>query len=311
MKKIIPIAAALSIALTANAQTAEPTDSLAAFEPGITYLEPLFEYPTAPESIESFRDKCNWVVENFWNGLDTKGTSAVDQRKLDDAFKVFATSSQYADKAKVGVAVEKLYKSIQKNPTLLVQMTKAAEDNIYNPNAEYLIDELYADILRAALKQKKFPKSRSARYQRQLTQLDNSMLGQTPAMFDFKRANGDPARYFPMATPTLIFFGDPDCDDCRMAKLRMQSNVGFSKAVAEGRINVLYIIPDADEGWEAKVADVPAAWAAGASDTVADILDLRFSPDLYVIDGEGKIAAKHIGLAPAMNLILSLVSPAN
>ncbi|MDE5848698.1 MAG: DUF5106 domain-containing protein, partial [Muribaculaceae bacterium] len=259
----------LSIALlgsTCSVFAQESNDSTQTVDTGIMYLDPLFEYPIAPEELTAFNDKCNWLAENFWNPLDLKSKEAVDQAKLNHAFQVYASTVQYADKDKVTVSVDKLMKNLQKNPMLLFQITKAAEENIYGPRAEFWIDELYARILRAALANKKFPKTKRARYEQQLKQLDATMIGSTPAQFDFIRPNGDAAQYFAMATPTIIIFGDPDCDDCRMGKLKMQSNVAFSKAVTDGKINVLFIIPDPEQGWQAKMADFPKNMTVGASD---------------------------------------------
>lgn len=289
----------------------EPADSTQLVETGIMYVDPLFEYPVAPEEISEFREKCNWLAENFWNPLDVKGKDAVDQAKLNHAFKVYTTTVQYADKDKVTVSVDNLMKSLQKNPMLLYQITKAAEEEIYGPRAEFWIDELYLRILRSALGNKKFPQSKRARYEMQLRQLEATMLGATPGKFDFVRSNGDAAQYFPMSTPTIIIFGDPDCDQCRMGKLRMQSNVAFSKAVADGKINVLFIIPDAEEGWQKQVADFPSNWTVGASDSVADVYDLREVPEVYVIGSDGKVVNKHISVLDAMALTLSLIDPNN
>ena len=304
--KILAAAAALAIWAPAQAQDNASADPV--IDNGILYVEPLFEYPTAPEELKEFSEKCDWLVENFWAPLDVKNKDAVDQVKLNHAFKVYATAAQYASKDKVNVALDKLMKSIQKNPTLLVQFTKAAEENIYGPRAEVWIDELYVKILRGALSCKKFPQSRKARYEEQLKQLENTLMGGAPAMFEFKRANGDDARYFPMSTPTVIIFGDPDCDDCRMSRLRMEANVAFSKAVADGRLNVLYIIPDPDEGWEKKLEGYPKAWTVGASDTVSEIYDLRDIPDIYLIDSDGKIAGKHLGTMAAIQQSLQLLN---
>ncbi len=305
--KILPVSAMLLLgSMTLFAQ--EYNDSLSLIEPGIVYVEPLFDYPTAPEELASFSEKCDWLAENFWTPLDVKGKDAVDQNKLNDAFKVYATTCQYASKEKVTAAVDRLMKSIQKNPTLLFQMTKAAEENVYGPRAEFWIDELYARILRSALSNKKFPNGKRAKYELQLKQLENSMIGSTPAKFDFVRSNGEPAQYFPMSTPTIIIFGDPDCDDCRMGKLKMQSNVEFSKAVNDGKINVLFIIPDAESDWKQKVEDFPKNWTVGASDSVSEIYDIREVPEIYVVDSEGKVNNKHVGVVKAMASALSLIN---
>lgn len=304
--KILGIGVALAGGtLSLNAQ--EMKDSTELIDAGVMYVEPLFEYPIAPENLTEFTDKCDWLAENFWNPLDLKTKDAVDQGKLNHAFQVYATTIQYANKDKATAAVDKLMKGLQKNPMLLYQMTKAAEENIYGPRAEIWIDELYARILTSALANKKFPKTKRARYELQLKQLNGTMIGKRPAEFDFVRANGEPAKYFPMATPTIIIFGDPDCDDCRMGKLRMQSNVAFSKAVTDGKLNVLFIIPDPEDGWQAKVADFPKNWTVGGSDTVSEIYDMREIPEVYVIGSDGNIVAKHIGVMKAMQTAMGLV----
>lgn len=301
------ILSAVLLAGSTVARAQEANDSTGLLDNGVMYIEPLFEYPIAPEEISEFSEKCNWLVENFWNPLDLKAKETVDQAKLNHAFKVYATPLQYADKERVTAAVDHLMKNMQKNPMILYQFTKAAEENIYGPRAEVWIDELYVRILRAALANKKFPKSKRARYELQLKQLEGTLVGNTPARFDFVRPNGDPAQFFPMTTPTIIIFGDPDCNDCRMGKLRMQANVAFSKAVTDGKINVLFIIPDADEGWQAKVSDFPKNWSVGASDTVADIYDIREIPEVYVIGPDGKVANKHISVMNAMASAMSFI----
>ncbi|MDE6479502.1 MAG: DUF5106 domain-containing protein [Muribaculaceae bacterium] len=307
MKLKILVVAAMLMGCSIMSSAQLVNDSTELIEPGVMYIEPLFEYPVAPEEITSFTDKCNWLAENFWNPLDLKSKDAVDQTKLNHAFYVYASTCQYAAKEKVTASLDKLMKNLQKNPMLLYQMTKAAEETVYGPRAEFWIDELYARILSSALTNKKFPKSKRDRYEQQLKQLENSLFGKVPASFDFVRPNGDKAQYFPMNTPTIIIFGDPDCDECRMGKLKMQSNVQFNKAVTDGKINVLFIIPDPDSGWESKVTDFPKTWTVGASDTVSDIYDIRNVPEIYVVDASGKVVNKHIGAVSAMSSALSLI----
>lgn len=299
---------ALATIYASNTFAIENTDSAEVFDRGVMYVTPLFEYPIAPNDIESFSGKCDWLAENFWKSLDVKSKDAVDQIKLNHAFSTYASTCQYATKEKVSIAIDKLMKNIQKNPTLLLQFTKAAEESIYGPRAEVWIDELYVKILRNALASKKFPKSRKPRYEYQLKVLEGSMIGSTPATFDFKRPDGDAAKYFPMTTPTIIIFGDPDCDDCRRSRLRMETNVAFTKALSDGKLNVLYIIPDPTDGWEKKVNGFPRNWTIGASETVADLYDMRQSPEIYLIDASGKIVEKHIDTLSAMEKSLSLIN---
>lgn len=88
----------------------------------------------------------------------------------------------------------------------------------------------------------------------------------------------------------------------------METNVAFCKAVEDGRLNVLYIIPDPQDGWEKKVDWIPSLWSVGVSDSVADIYDMRTMPEVYVIDKEGKISAKHLPALQAADIALSLLN---
>ncbi len=55
------------------------------------------------------------------------------------------------------------------------------------------------------------------------------MTGGKPAEFDYTLPSGTTAHYRPDGVLTVIEFGDPDCDDCRFAKLKMETDVEFSE----------------------------------------------------------------------------------
>ncbi len=57
-------------------------------------IEPLFEYPVAPEEIISLSDKSNWLMQHFWDNMDFKKKDAVNQSALNDAFRVFTLPMQ-------------------------------------------------------------------------------------------------------------------------------------------------------------------------------------------------------------------------
>ncbi len=94
-------------------------------------IEPLFEYPVAPEEIMNLTDKSNWLMHHFWDTMDFKKKGPVDQNALNDAMKVFVFPMQWAEKAEVDKAVDLLLSKIAKNPTLQLQFTKAAEETLY------------------------------------------------------------------------------------------------------------------------------------------------------------------------------------
>ncbi len=265
-------------------------------------IPPLFEYPVAPEEIVSLSDKSNWLMQHFWDQMDFKKKEAVNQAALNDAFRVFTLPMQWADKAEVDKAVDSMLSQLSRNPTLLLQFTKAAEESLYGDRAKIWIDEVYVKYLETFLKNKKIKDSRKIRYRHQLSLLKNSMIGEVPPSFSFTTPTGDPGKFMPIGVFTIIEFGDPDCDDCRHAKLKMETDIRFSSLVDRGLVNVLFIVPDPVDGWQTQIGSYPSNWVVGSSDDVADILDIRTTPSFYVIGKDGRIMAKNISVEQAKAL---------
>lgn len=285
---------------------ADSTARTAEIPAGVIVVEPLFEYPSAPESIEGLTEKSNYLMEHFWEPMDFKTKGAVDQNALNDAFSVYSVPLQWANKDIADKSIDKLISNLQKNPTLLYQFTKAAETNLYGDRARVWIDEVYVKFLEALVKNKKISKPRKLRYELQLSQLRNTMVGGVAPSFDFMNPVGNTETFRP-GLLTVIEFGDPTCDDCRHAKLKMDTDVKFSDLVDKGLVNVLFIIPYPETGWQTMLAGYPSKWHVGASETVADIYDLRNTPSIYVIGTDGKIIAKNVPVARAMQLAADAV----
>lgn len=214
-------------------------------------IEPLFEYPMAPEDLPTLEEKSGWLMEHFWDALEEKKKGTVDQTALNDAFNVYISAMPYASRDKVMASTNALLKRIEKNPALLLQMVKAAEDNLYDPQrSKMLIDEVYVRYLETLAKNKKIDKIRKARYADQLRRLKATMPGATAPGFKFMDVEGNEKEYFPMSTFTIIEFGDPSCDECRMSKLKFDVNLQLSTLIDQGKVNMLFIIPDDPEGWQ-------------------------------------------------------------
>lgn len=273
-----------------------------------TIVYQLFEYPTAPEEIEGLAERSDWLMANFWNGMNLSSNSPVDQNALNHAFQVYCIPMQWASRDAVMEGSRTLLKKIEKNPTLLMQFTKAAEENLYGPRSAIWIDEVYELYLDALVKSKKIDATRKIRYNDQLNIIRRSAIGSNAPLFNYETIDGKQMQYFPMATFTIIEFGDPDCDDCRMGRLAMESNVALTRLIDQGKINIIFMIPDAEEDWKEKVADYPEKWIIGATDNADESYDLRVTPAVYVVNGKGKIIAKNISVREAIDIAVKNLS---
>lgn len=265
----------------------------------------LFEYPSAPEDLENVTDRCNYLAVHFWEPFDFKQKNAVDQNALNHAFNVYMTAIRLCD-PNVGLPeIDKLIGKISKNPTLLLQFTKAAEENLYSPRAEFWQDDIYLKFVDALLKNKKIPESRRERYISQEKTILNSRLGQKMPEFKFTGKDNETRKYFPMATPTMIIFGSPDDIDWRMTRLKLETNSGLSQAIDKGKVNVIFIATDSKNDWVNLVSGYSPKWTVGFNDELGNLIDLRIKPSVYVIGADGTIKAKQILPEKGMELLLA------
>ena len=271
-------------------------------------IPPLFEYPVAPEDIASLTERCDYLVKNFWNAFDFKRKDPVDQYALNEAFKVYSSTMPYATRKEVDLSVDKLIEKISGNPILLLQFCKAADVNLYGPNADFWSDDIYIKFLEAVIKNKKVPQSRKTKYEAQLKTLQGSLVGSNAPSFDFTDVNGNKKTYFSMTTPTLLFFGNPDDTDWRLARLRMDSNFNLEDALSKGKINILYIVPFKSENWKANVSNYNKYWTIGNNDEISTIYDIRLDPAIYLIGSDGKILNKNLSVEQAVGAVLQLVN---
>lgn len=297
MKKLIFILTCLFATCISNANAQR-----------VIEIQPLFEYPVAPEELESLDKKCDYLVKNFWNNFDFKNKQSVDQYALNEAFGVFVTPMRYASVKEVDQAIDKLIGKISGNPLLLLQFTKAAEEKLYGPRADFWSDAIYLKFLDAVLKNKKIAENRKKKYSAQAEALHKSALGNSAPSFEFTDINGEKKTYYPMSTPTLLIFGDPDDTDWRLARLKMDSNFQLGEALDKGKVNILYIVPSVSENWKQSLSNYDNHWTIGESSNLSEIYDTRLNPSIYVVSSDGKILDKFISPEQAVANVLELVN---
>ena len=95
----------------------------------------------------------------------------------------------------------------------------------------------------------------------------------------------------------IIFFNDPDCDECAMIKLRLDADVKATALQEAGRLKIVSISPlEAEDEWRSKVSGYPSAWEVGATPEADNVYDLRQTPSIYLLDRNHRILAKNLSL---------------
>lgn len=260
-------------------------------------VEPIFEYPVAPDDIENLNERSSWLVTHFWDNMDLNTDTTVDQNALNHAFFVYTSAMQFADRDSALKSVDALLKRIKGKPALTMQFVKAAEETLYGPRADIWSDEVYIPFLKALGAEKNVSQIRKERYARQLDLLQNTQPGKKAPAFRYRLTNGHYKDLKVDRPFTIIEFGDPECDDCAFAKLKLEMAADIQDLIADKQLQILFIVPDVAADEETEVMDAlktyPAAWTTGIGYGIEDAYDIRQTPSFYLLNSKGEIIIKN------------------
>lgn len=294
LKYIVAALLGVSVQFGALADTKAAT----ATESNTIEIPPLFEYPVAPDSISTLGERADWLMEHFWDGFDFTMKRPLGQLQLNHAFEVYSTPMRFAQPETVNRSVDKLIKNIQKNPTLLYQFSKAAEDCLYSPTASVWIDDVYMKFIEPASKNKKVPESRRKRYAGQLRRIRNSLIGNKLPAFPLTMRDSTNTKFAAPSKITILEFANPDCVDCIMARAQLDNNSDLKALRDAGKVQLYFVWADPEAGndWTKSVKNYSDSWIVARADGISDMLDFRFTPSLYLLDADGRIVLKNATL---------------
>lgn len=288
-KTITSVIIAMTLSLAAHAQ------------------DKLFPYPEIPDSITNFYTRANMFVSHFWDKCDIKAALKHPVR-LDSAFREYVDIMPHAEADTVFASIGKLYASLAKKPKEMLAFGQMAENALYGDSAEYWSDELYLKFIEPIIANKKISKTDKARFEYQADILKQCQQGMAAPNVKYTTRYGATHELDnQQADNVILFFNDPDCDECSMIKLRLDADAKTTELVESGRLKIVSLSPmAADEEWKAKVEDYPTTWEVGATEDLTSIYDLRQMPTIYLLGKGHKILVKNMRLDILINAIRSL-----
>lgn len=266
-----------------------------------------FEYPMAPDSIETLQGRTSYILLRFWDKADMKKLLN-DTTKFNEAFADYVSFIPYASADSVKKSINNLLSQFKNDPKSTMKIVKAAEKNLFGPEARFWADEQYLLFTKAALTNKKVSSKDKEYFLRQVKMLNSSQTGATIAPISYTTRHGavhnlydQPGEY------TLVYVHGPGCDDCGMTSLRMEADVAINALTKNGTLKIIDIYTgNPDDTWKKSVEGFPFEWEAGTSDNIGDILDVRNLPVMYLLDKDKKIMSRDINIDSLLSVAMAI-----
>lgn len=262
----------------------------------------LFPYPVVPDTISTLENRSNYFIAHFWDNCNFSKPIS-DLEGLNKAFAEYAVFYQYANKNVVKTSINDIMNKSQANMKNFWALVDIAERNLYSTEATFPSDEAYSLYIYNIMRSSKVKKGEKQRYQAQLEKINKNQIGTAAPVMDYVDINGDKKSLYDIKAPTVIlFFNDPDCEDCSIARLRLSTNVILNNLIKDNKLAIVSIYPGKySKDWAATAKGYSDNWIIGASENAEEIYDLRISPSIYLLDADKKILNKHLRAEDILN----------
>lgn len=267
-----------------------------------------FPYPLIPDSINIFQKRCDYLARHFWDFCDLKKAFSA-RSKMAKEFNVYISVLKNATPDSAIASVKRLNKQLEKQPADQLFIAGCAENLLYGDTAEVWIDELYLPFAEAVASNKKIDKASKARYAHQAEILKKSLQRGPAPSIPYTTRDGQTGNLDNDSAKVLVvFFNDPSCDDCNLARIRLDADISMTELIKEGKAKVLSIsLCEPDEEWRQAAASYPSTWIVGANPDADMLIDLRPGPpDFYIIDHNHNIRFKHLTIDQVLDVARQL-----
>lgn len=259
-----------------------------------------FTIPQIPDSLDTQQQRLEFIVDHYWDNFDFADKSLIGNAEItEQAFADFLYMLPNSSEPLMKRGVEALMSRAAVNKEMFLHFMELSEKYIYDPNSPYRDNDLYIIVLQTVLGSGILDENEMIRPKHQLDVSLKNPLGGVATDFSITLKNGRKIRLKSIKTEyTLLFFNNPDCNECAQVKQQMADSKIINKMLDEkSRLTILSVYPDEDiELW--KNTSYDKRWISGYDEgqvlSNEFLYDLRAIPTLYLLSPDKRVIMRDV-----------------
>ena len=227
---------------------------------------------------------------SVWEGFAFDDKQSVESRGAEERFARFLLSLEQQTPTQQAEQIGNLLaKAEQYNTT--ARFLLLADKYLHDPNSPYRNDERYLLFLQYAATHQLADYTTNPRYQKHYTMVQKNRVGHKATDFPYTTQTSEKGRLYQLQSKhILLFFHDPDCDECQYVKQQLENQ--HTHFAQKGVQVVAVYIDDEVEAW--RKAHYPSAWLSVYAPEIdrQDLYDIKALPTLYLLDTQKRVVLK-------------------
>lgn len=271
--------------------------------------EQIFHLPEIPSMLVIPQKRAEYLAKHYWDHFpftDTYYKSEIIEPIFADFIGVLPHTNYSA--ACSGIKI--LMKKAEINVQLYSYLGELAKKYLYNYESPMHNEELYIPFLESMVKSPVIDNIHKSSYEQQLAMALKNRPGSMAENFIYTLASGKSYTLSALKSEyTLLFFNDPDCEDCLEIKNKINSSSALTVLQNKyKKITILSIYPDEDlRIWKEHLPDYPLNWINGYDKKLnirnKELYDLTKMPVLYLLDREKHVLLKNASFETLENYL--------
>ena len=227
---------------------------------------------------------------SVWERFAFEDEQAVESREAEERFARFLLGLEHQTPTQQAEQIGALLTKAEQNNATSRFLT-LAEKYLYDPNSPYRNDEQYLLFLQYAATHQLATYTTNLRYQQHYAMVQKNRVGHMATDFPYTTQAGEKGHLYGVQSQyILLFFHDPNCEECQYVKQQLESQ--HAHFAQKGVQVVAVYINDEVEAWQK--AQYPSSWLSVYAPEIdqQDLYNIKALPTLYLLDTQKRVVVK-------------------
>jgi len=266
--------------------------------------------PTIPATLTEPAQRAEFLVLHFWDNFDFLDRDfLMKDNLLERSFVDYIDLFSLVPQAIRDQAVKVLMKKAEKESTLFSYILKLSERYLYEPDSPLYNEEIFIPFLQFVSGSSLLNDAEKIRPSFLLSSVLKNRTGTVANDFTYTLMNGEKGTLFDIkANYTLVYFNDPECDDCKNLIKQLNGSTVINQAIQSGALKIIAFYVNEDlQAWKKHAPDVLPFWIyaydAEQKVNMEGTYNIKRFPTMYLLDGDKKVVLKDTSFDNLENFI--------
>jgi len=267
-------------------------------EPETAWIEMM---PAIPPELTEPSQRAEYLVTRFWDKFNFRDTTLLlTHQLLERCFVEYVDLLSLVPEDTRDQSIQSLLKKSEEVSSMFAHILQLSEKYLYEPASPLCDEEKLIPFLQYALRSPQLDDYQKISLQYRLDCISINRTGSIANDFTYTLIDGETGRLHAIrADYTLLYFNDPECDDCQMLIKQLTVSPTINQHILAGLLKIITVYVNDDlDAWKKHARDVLSTWiyAYDAEQKIHDetIYNIKQFPTLYLLDPDKKVILKDI-----------------